>query len=49
MNEVPAMAFVSKLMSLLQSENFKDVIGNDGSIVFPSSNIYKQLSAALNN
>jgi len=38
---------VSKLMSLLQSADFKDVIGNDGRIVPPSSNLYKQLSSAL--
>lgn len=34
-------------MSLLQSNDFKDVVANDGRIVPPSSNLYKQLSVAL--
>jgi len=48
MNDLFAMAPISKLMSLLQSIEFENVIGNDGRIVPPSSNLYKQLSAALN-
>jgi len=44
-----AMAPISKLMSLLKSTNFKDVIGNNGCIAPPSCNLYEQLSIALDH
>jgi len=43
------MAPISKLMSLLKSTDFKDVIGNNGCIAPPSCNLYKQLSIALDH
>jgi len=41
------MAPISKLISLLKSTDFKDVIGNNGYIAPPNCNLYEQLSIAL--
>lgn len=43
------MGLISDPMSLLKSADFKDIIGNDGTIAPPSSNLYTQLSAALDH
>lgn len=43
------MAPISELKSLLQSTDFKDIIGNNGRIVPPSLNLHKQLSSVLDS
>lgn len=43
------MNIVTKLKALLQLVDFKDIVGDDGCILPPSSNLYKQLSLALDS